>query len=78
MELTNDFLVPLPVARAWTVLNDVERMAGCLPGITLDSVSGLECRGTVRIKIGPVTTDYAGTATFVWRDEVAGRVVVET
>jgi len=36
MELEHEFTVPVPRARAWAVLMDVERIAPCMPGATFD------------------------------------------
>ncbi len=77
MELTNEFEVPVDVARAWEVLTDVERIAPCLPGAQLTEVEGDEYRGTVKIKVGPITAQYKGTARFTERDEATHRVVLE-
>jgi uncharacterized protein len=68
MELTNDFRVALPVDRAWAVLTDVERIAPCLPGAQLQEVEGEEYRGIVKVKVGPITAQYKGKATFVSQD----------
>src|SRR5688500_4220858 len=68
MELTNDFRVALPVERAWAVLTDVERIAPCLPGAQLQEVEGDDYRGIVKVKVGPITAQYKGQATFVTRD----------
>jgi carbon monoxide dehydrogenase subunit G len=76
MELEHRFRVPAPMERAWLVLNDVERVAPCLPGAALESVDGDVFTGTVKIKLGPVTMVYAGTATFAERDAVERRVVM--
>jgi len=76
MELTNDFRVDLPVERAWAVLTDVERIAPCLPGAQLQEIEGDEYRGIVKIKVGPITAQYKGQATFLERDEVAHRAVL--
>jgi carbon monoxide dehydrogenase subunit G len=35
MDLHDEFAVTLPVAEAWAVLTDVEKIAPCLPGIWL-------------------------------------------
>ncbi len=70
MELTNDFRVALPVERAWAVLTDVERIAPCLPGAQLQEVEGDVYRGIVKIKVGPITAQYKGQATFLEQDEV--------
>jgi carbon monoxide dehydrogenase subunit G len=69
MELTNDFRVALPVERAWAVLTDVERIAPCLPGAQLQEVEGDVYRGIVKIKVGPITAQYKGQATFLEQDE---------
>jgi carbon monoxide dehydrogenase subunit G len=71
MELTNDFRVALPVERAWAVLTDVERIAPCLPGAQLQEVAGDEYRGVVKVKVGPITAQYKGKATFLSLDEAA-------
>ncbi|MEO7571050.1 MAG: SRPBCC family protein [Acidimicrobiales bacterium] len=68
MELTNEFRVALPVERAWAVLTDVERIAPCLPGAQLQEIEGDEYRGIVKIKVGPITAQYKGKATFVSQD----------
>ncbi len=70
MELTNEFEVGVPVDQAWTVLTDVERIAPCLPGAQLQEVEGDEYRGVVKVKVGPITAQYKGTATFVDKDDV--------
>jgi carbon monoxide dehydrogenase subunit G len=77
MELEHSFSVPVPVARAWDVLLDVERVAPCMPGATLDSVDGDNIAGRIKVKVGPITMTYAGTAKFTERDRDAGVVVLE-
>ncbi|MHB1486398.1 MAG: SRPBCC family protein [Acidimicrobiales bacterium] len=76
MELTNEFAVPVPFERAWAVLTDVELIAPCLPGAQLTEVEGNEYRGVVKIKVGPITAQYKGTAHFEEMDVEAGRVVL--
>jgi uncharacterized protein len=68
MELTNDFRVAVPLARAWAVLTDVELIAPCLPGAQLQEVEGDEYRGIVKVKVGPITAQYKGKATFLSQD----------
>jgi carbon monoxide dehydrogenase subunit G len=77
MELTNEFRVGVPVSVAWKVLTDVERIAPMLPGAQLQEVDGEEYRGVVKVKVGPITAQYKGTATFIETDEAAGRVVLK-
>jgi carbon monoxide dehydrogenase subunit G len=76
MELTHDFRVPVPPERAWDVLTDVERIAPCLPGAQLQEIEGEEYRGVVKVKVGPITAQYKGKATFAERDQSGGRIVL--
>jgi carbon monoxide dehydrogenase subunit G len=77
MELEHSFSVPVPVERAWDVLLDVERVAPCMPGATLDSVEGDTISGRIKVKVGPIQMTYAGTAKFTEKDEAARVVVLE-
>jgi carbon monoxide dehydrogenase subunit G len=61
----------------WKTLLDVERIAPCMPGATVERVDGDEVAGRVRVKVGPITASYAGTARFVTKDEAAHRFVLE-
>ena len=70
MELSNEFVVPTSVEDAWAVLTDVERIAPCMPGARLEEVDGEDYKGVVKVKVGPVTVEYKGTAKFLERDEV--------
>ena len=76
MELTNEFRVNVPVDQAWAVLTDVERIAPCLPGAELREVEGDEYRGVVKVKVGPITAEYKGTARFLEQDDTAHRAVL--
>ena len=58
MELSNEFRVGVSVPEAWKVLTDVERIAPMLPGAQLQEVEGDEYRGTVKVKVGPITAQY--------------------
>ncbi len=76
MELSNTFTVNLPVEDAWKVLTDLERVVPCVPGAALLGVDGDVYRGAVKIKVGPVTAQYQGTARFVEKDDQAFRAVI--
>src|SRR5260370_14189721 len=71
MELEHSFTVPVPEERAWEVLLDVDRVAPCMPGASLDSVDGDELKGRIKVKVGPIAMTYAGTARFTERDPEA-------
>lgn len=77
MELEHSFTVPVPMERAWNVLLDVERVAPCMPGASLDSVTGDDIAGRIKVKVGPITMTYAGNAKFTERDKAAGVVTLE-
>ena len=76
MELTNDFTMGVDVPTAWAILTDVERIAPCMPGAQLQEIEGDEYRGVVRVKVGPITAQYKGKASFIERDQAAGRAVL--
>ena len=72
MRLVNELRVGVPVEQTWGTLLDVPRVARALPGATIEpEADGGAWRGTMRIKLGPVTTDYAGTARLQDADEDA-------
>jgi carbon monoxide dehydrogenase subunit G len=70
MKLTNEVFVAAPPERAWDVLLDVPRMAGALPGATVEPAgeAGLY-RGSMRVKLGPVTLEYEGVVRLLDVDE---------
>ncbi|WP_395109436.1 SRPBCC family protein [Actinomadura sp. SCN-SB] len=77
MELDHEFTVPVPVDQAWSVLLDVERVASCMPGATLDSVDGEEYSGRMRVKVGAMTITYRGTARITSADESSRTITLE-
>lgn len=77
MELEHRFSVPVPVAQAWDVLLDVERIAPCMPGATVESFDGETIEGRVKVKVGPIQVTYAGTAKFIEKDEAGRRAVID-
>jgi carbon monoxide dehydrogenase subunit G len=76
MELTNEFHVSVPIDVAWAVLTDLERVAPCMPGAELQEVEGDEYRGVVKVKVGPISAQYKGTARFVEKDDAHHRAVL--
>jgi carbon monoxide dehydrogenase subunit G len=62
VKLQNEFTVAAPLERTWDTLLDVERVAACLPGASIEPVGedGLY-RGSMRLKVGPVSLTYGGT-----------------
>ncbi len=77
MELDHSFTVPVPPDQAWDVLLDVQRIAPCMPGATVDTVDGDDVVGRLKVKVGPVALTYKGTATFKDRDSSDRSLLVE-
>jgi carbon monoxide dehydrogenase subunit G len=59
------------------VLLDVETIAPCMPGASVETVDGDSFTGNVKVKVGPITVAYAGKASFLEKDATAHRAVVE-
>ena len=77
IELDHSFTVPVPPDQAWDVLLDVETIAPCMPGATVDEVDGDVVNGRIKVKVGPVSLTYKGTAKFTERNPETRVVVVE-
>ncbi len=77
MKIEDQFRVDVPIDEAWKVLLDLERIAPCLPGAQLTEVDGDEYRGTVKIKVGPITAQYKGVAKITEADEANHKVVLQ-
>jgi carbon monoxide dehydrogenase subunit G len=77
MHLEHEFVVGVPVEQVWDGLLDIERVAPCMPGATLDRVEGDSFGGRVKVKVGPISMTYSGTARFLQRDEDTRRVTIQ-
>jgi len=77
MRLDHEFTVPVPASQAWPVLLDIDRIAPCMPGATITKVDGDDFEGTVKVKVGPITVTYGGTASFLEKDEAQRIAVIE-
>ena len=77
IELDNSFTVPVPPEQAWDVLLDVERIAPCMPGASVTSVAGDQVEGQVKVKLGPLSLTYKGTAKFVDKDQANHKITLD-
>ena len=77
MELNNEIDVNAPIQEVWEAFNTPERIAPCLPGAELQEVDGNNFNGLVKIKVGPITAQYKGTASYLEKDDDAQKVVIK-
>ena len=69
MEIENSFTVAAPADRVYSHLLDVNNVVRCMPGAELsEMVDSDTFTGKVKIKVGPVTVSYNGTARITDRD----------
>src|SRR3979409_1407290 len=74
MQIESKFQVAASPARVYSFLLDVNRVVTCMPGAELSEVvDPTTFKGKVKIKVGPITVSYNGTARIARRAE-AGRV----
>ncbi|AJC60308.1 MULTISPECIES: SRPBCC family protein [Streptomyces] len=77
MQLSNTVPVNAAPDAVFTLVNDVQRVASCMPGAVLDGRDGDAWQGRVRVKVGPITTAYAGTVRFLETDADRRRLRVQ-
>ena len=77
MKITNEFTVSAPIDKAWDVLNDLEQVIPLMPGAQMTGHDGDDVLGKVKIKVGPVTSEFSGKVHFIERDRDAHRAVID-
>jgi carbon monoxide dehydrogenase subunit G len=78
MQLENSFSVNAPPDRVFAYLLDVNSVVGCVPGAELvEVVDASTFKGKVKVKVGPITVAYSGTAKIVGRDDAARSATLE-
>ncbi|MFE0379149.1 SRPBCC family protein [Streptomyces inhibens] len=76
MQLTNAVPVKASPDEVFALMNDVERVASCMPGAALDGQDGDVWQGRVKLKVGPISAAYAGTVRFLEVDAERRRLRV--
>ncbi|WP_433520324.1 SRPBCC family protein [Nocardia pseudovaccinii] len=76
MKIANEFTVNASVEQAWQVLTDLEQVVPLMPGAQMVGWQGEEFLGKLKVKVGPVTSEFTGKANFVERDEHDHRAVI--
>jgi carbon monoxide dehydrogenase subunit G len=78
MQLENSFSVGAPPDRVFAYLLDVNKIVGCVPGAELSEVvDPTTFKGKVKIKVGPITVAYNGTAKIVDRNDAQRSATLE-
>lgn len=76
-KLTNEFTVNRSIEEAWPIVTDVEKIAPCMPGAELKEIEGETYRGVVKVKLGPISTQFKGEAHFLEQDDEAHTAVLK-
>jgi uncharacterized protein len=78
MLIENEFEVAAPPDTVWAFLNDIPRVAPCLPGAELTEVVDDDTyKGLVTTRLGPVSLRFTGTVHVTGRDDRARTVVMD-
>jgi len=76
MQLNNEFVVSASTEETWKLLTDLERVAPCMPGASIDGRDGEKFLGNVKIKVGPIAAQFRGTAYFIDQDDSAHKATI--
>jgi carbon monoxide dehydrogenase subunit G len=61
VQLEKSFAMPGSAETAWALLQDMERVAGCMPGAKItERVDERHYKGTVSVKFGPASMSFRG------------------
>jgi uncharacterized protein len=77
MKIANEFTVKAPIEDAWGVLTDLEQVIPLMPGAQMTGREGDDVLGKVKVKVGPVTSEFSGKVHFVEQDAAAHRAVID-
>ena len=78
MQLENSFSVNAPPDRVFAYLLDINKVVGCVPGAELSEVvDPATFKGKVKVKVGPITVAYNGTARITDRDDAGRSAAIE-
>ncbi len=77
MKIANEFTVTAPIGQAWELFNDLEQVIPLMPGAQMTGHDGDDVLGKVKIKVGPVTSEFNGKVRFVESDREQYRAVID-
>jgi len=77
MIIANEFTLNVPVDTAWDLLSDMEQVVPLMPGAALLGREGDEFLAKVKVKVGPVTSEFSGKAHFLEKDDANHRALID-
>jgi uncharacterized protein len=77
MKIANEFTISVPVDDAWEVLTDLAQVVPLMPGAQLIGREGDDYLGKVKVKVGPVTSEFSGKAHFIDLDREHHTAVID-
>jgi carbon monoxide dehydrogenase subunit G len=61
VQLEKSYAMPAPADTAWALLQDIEGVAGCMPGAKItERLDAEHYKGTVAVKLGPASLSFRG------------------
>lgn len=77
MKIANEFTVSVPIEDAWDLLTDLDQVVPLMPGAQLTGQDGEDVLGKVKVKVGPVTSEFSGKVRFVEQNRDEHRAVID-
>lgn len=61
VELVKEFPMPVSTSAAWQFLQNIEGVAGCMPGARItERIDDANYKGTITVRFGPATMSFKG------------------
>lgn len=72
IRIQETFQIQAPVDAVWRFFMDPQQVAACMPGAALEEVQDERTfRGSIKVKVGAITTSYEGRVTLTTVDEAS-------
>ncbi len=72
VQLEKTFPMPASADTAWKLLQDIEAVAGCMPGATItERIDPQQYKGTVVVRFGPASMSFRGELEVIALDQAA-------
>ena len=68
VQLEKTFAIPASADTAWNLLQNIEGVAGCMPGASItERIDAQHYKGTVSVKFGPASMAFRGSVGTTYR-----------